>query len=146
MRGSGPLTRVRRLLPLGFVLGLAACGSSSSSGSSANAPTITNLQVGYSPSNPFTGQVVQVAFIMNVLDPNADWVGGSCRFVTGNILNLPIQASGVSADGRIGTATCILTEVFQNSTVRVDIVVIDQAGNQSNVLSGLVNLEGQGHL
>jgi hypothetical protein len=135
---------MRRLLLLGPILFLAACGSSNSSGSSGNAPTIANLRVAYSPPNPFTGQVVQVFFIMDVVDPNDDWVGGSCRFVTGNILDLPIQASGVSADGKAGTATCVLTETFQNSTVHVDMVVIDQAEHQSNVLSGMLNLEGQG--
>jgi hypothetical protein len=106
-------------------------------------PTIANLRVSYSPSNPFTGQTIQVGFIVDVVDPDGDWVLGSCRFVTGAILDLPIQTSGVPTNATSGTAACFLNEVFQNNTVRIDIVVVDQAGHQSNVLIGLVNLEGR---
>jgi hypothetical protein len=138
-----PRISIRRyLILLELAAVLSACGSGGGSGSS-NAPTISNLRVSYTPSNPFTGQTIQVGFIVDVLDPNGDWVLGSCRFVTGNILDLPIQTSGVPTNATSGTAACFLNEVFQNETVRIDLVVVDQAGNLSNVLSGLVNLEGR---
>jgi hypothetical protein len=140
-RRIGP---IRRLLPLGLVLLLAACGSNGgSTGSSSNAPTISNLRVSYSPSPPVGGFSNQVGYIVDVVDADGDWVLGVCRFVTGNILELPIQTSGLAANATSGTAMCFQNEVFTNTTVQIDMVVVDQVGHQSNVLSGLVNLEAR---
>jgi hypothetical protein len=132
---------MRCLLLLGLAGLLAACGGSGSgSGTSPNAPTITNLRVSYSPPNPVKGQATQVSFIVDVVDPNGDWVGGSCVFISGNG-DLPIQASGLPPNALTGTAICTLAEAFGNSTVRIDLAVRDRAGNLSNVLSGEVNIE-----
>jgi hypothetical protein len=38
---------------------------------------------------------------------------------------------------------CGLVQIFQNETVQIDLTVVDQAGHQSNIVSGLVNLEGR---
>ena len=142
--GSSGTGLAGRWLPVGLAILLAACGSDGGSGSSSNAPTISNLRVSYTPPNPFTGQVVQVGFIVDVVDADGDWVLGHCRFVTGNVLDLPIQTSGLATNATSGTALCPLNETFLNSTVRIDMVVVDQAGHQSNVVSGTVNLEGRG--
>ena len=95
----------------------------------------------YSPPSPALRQATQISFIVDVVDPDGDWVGGSCRFVSGNG-DLPIQPSGLPANATSGTAVCILSEAFANSTVQVDLAVVDRAGHLSNVLSGLVNVEG----
>lgn len=142
MTGSG-LTRIcarRGLLPLGLALLVAACGSGGGSGSS-NAPIISNLRVSYSPDNPISGAVIQVGFIVDVVDADGDWVLGQCRFVTGNQLELPIQAAGLPANATSGTAVCVLVETFENDEVQIDLAVEDQAGHQSNILSALVTLE-----
>jgi len=140
-RRIGP---IRRLLPFGLGLLLAACGSNGgSTGSSSNAPTISNLRVSYSPSPPVGGFSNQVGYIVDVVDADGDWVLGVCRFVTGNVLELPIQTSGLATNATSGTAMCFQNEVFTNTTVQIDMVVVDQAGHQSNVLSGLVNLEAR---
>lgn len=133
----------RWLLHLGLIFLLAACGSDGGSGPS-NAPTISNLRVSYTPPSPGPGTVTQVQFIVDVVDPDGDWVLGRCRFVTGNQVELPIQTvAGVPANAPSGTATCVLVEVFADDTVQVDLTVVDQAGHQSNVLSALVTLEGE---
>jgi hypothetical protein len=100
-----------------------------------------NLRVSYSPPNPLPGTQVQVSFIVDVVDPNGDWVLGRCQFVTGDQLPLPIQAPGVPTDARSGTATCVWVGTFEDEEDRVDLTVVDQAGNQSNVLSATVILE-----
>jgi hypothetical protein len=87
--------------------------------------------------------MTEIGFIVDVVDPDGDWVLGRCQFVTGDQLALPIQtAPGVPTSATSGTATCFLVETFSNSTVRADLTVVDQAGHQSNVLSGLVTVEG----
>jgi hypothetical protein len=82
---------------------------------------------------------------MDVVDAVGDWVLDQCRFVTGNQLDLPIQATGLSPNATSGTAVCVLSETFDNTAVQVDLVVRDQAAHQSNVLSGLVTLEARRH-
>jgi hypothetical protein len=87
----------------------------------------------------------QVQFIVDVVDPDGDWVRGLCRFVTGDQLELPVEtpAPGLPSNATSGTAVCGFVEIFQNETVEIDLTVVDQAGHQSNIVSGLVNLEGQ---
>jgi hypothetical protein len=133
---------MRCLLLLGLAGLLAACGSSGGgTGTSPNAPTITNLRVSYSPPNPVKGQATQVSFIVDVVDPDGDWVGGSCVFISGSG-DLPIQTSGLPPNALTGTAICTLAEPFGNTTIRVDLAVRDRAGNFSNTLSGELNIEG----
>jgi hypothetical protein len=98
--------------------------------------------VGYSPFPPVKGQAAQVIFFVDVADPNGDWVGGKCHFGTG--VNVPLQAPGVPANATSGTGQCVVNETISNTTVEIDLSVIDLAGNQSNVLSGTVGLEGRG--
>jgi hypothetical protein len=135
---------VRRLLPLGLIPLLVACGGGGGSTTSPNTPTITNLRVGYLPATPVKGQPVQVIFFVDVVDPNGDWVGGTCSFISGNV-NVPMQAPGLPANATSGTGQCVLNQTFSNTSVEVDLVLVDQAGNQSNVLSGLVQVEKPGH-
>ena len=144
--GPAPLGSrlLRRLLFLGLVPLVAGCGSSGGSSTSPNAPTIANLRVGYVPSSPVKGQPLQVFFFVDVVDPDGDWVGGVCRFLSGN-LDLPIEAAGLAANATSGTAQCVLSETFSNTPITVDIVVVDRAGHQSNDLAGVVNLEGPAH-
>jgi hypothetical protein len=97
--------------------------------------------VSYSPASPAVGQATQISFIVDVVDPDGDWVGGSCVFVSGSG-SLPIQDSGLPSNAPSGTAVCVLSEPFGNSTVRVDLAVVDRAGNGSNTLSGMVVIEG----
>ena len=132
---------LRRLRPLGLALLLAACGSGGGAGPSPNAPTISSLRVSYFPANPTTGTVTQISFIVDVVDPDGDWVLGRCQFVTGDQLPLPIQAPGTPTGATSGTATCTFVTAFQDEDVRVDLSVVDQAGHQSNVLSGTVALQ-----
>ena len=142
VNGFGSLRFVpERCLPLlGLACLLTACGGSGGSGTSPNAPSIANLRVSYSPPSPALGQATQISFIVDVVDPDGDWVGGSCRFTSGSG-DLPIQPSGLPANATSGTAVCILAEAFGNSTVQVDLAVVDRAGHLSNILSGLVNIE-----
>ena len=137
----GPLWGLR---PLGLALLVAACGSGGGSGSSSNGPTISNLRVSYSPGNPAPGSPTRVQFIVDVVDPDGDWVLGQCRFVTVDQLVVPVEtpAPGLPSNATSGTAVCGLVEIFQNDTVQIDLTVVDQAGHQSNIVSGLVNLEG----
>jgi hypothetical protein len=133
----------RRLLASLLLPLLAACGSGGGTGPSPNAPSISNLRISYSPDNPIAGTVTQFGFIVDVVDPDGDWVLGRCQFVTGDQLALPIQtAPGVPASATSGTATCILVATFEDESVRIDLTVVDQAGHQSNVLSALVTLAG----
>jgi hypothetical protein len=134
---------VRRLLPLGLMPLLVACNGSGSSTTAPNAPTISNLRVGYVPTTPVKGQPVQIVFLVDVVDPNGDWVGGTCSFISG-AGNVPIQAPGVPTNATSGTGQCVVAGTFTNTSVEVDLVVIDQAGKQSNVLSGLVSVERPG--
>ena len=96
----------------------------------------------YVPANPIPGVIVQIGFIVDVSDSDGDWVNGRCHFVRGDQLELPIRtAAGVPTNATSGTATCFYTAPFQNDENRVDIAVIDWAGNQSKVLSAAVTLE-----
>jgi hypothetical protein len=137
------ISLLRRLLPLGLIPLLVACGGGGST-TSSNAPTISNLRVSYSPTTPVTGQAVQLTFFVDVVDPNGDWVGGTCSFISGNV-NVPIQAPGLAANATSGTGQCIVNQIFANTSVEVDLLVLDRANNQSNVLSGLVQVEKPGH-
>jgi hypothetical protein len=137
-----PRTRWRRLWPLGAVLLAAACGSDGGSSSSANAPNISNLRVSYTPGNPSPGTLTQVTFLVDVVDADGDWTGGQCEFVTGNQLVVPVQTAGLPANATTGTALCSFVETFQNDTRLIDLRLVDRAGHQSNVVSGLANLEG----
>ena len=38
---------------------------------------------------------------------------------------------------------CQIVDVFDDETVAVDLTVVDQAGHQSNIVSGLAQLEGR---
>jgi hypothetical protein len=128
------------LLPLGLLPLLVACNGSSSSTTSSNAPAIANLRVSYVPTTPVKGQPVQITFLVDVVDPNGDWVGGTCNFTAGNV-SVPIQAPGVATNATSGTGQCVVTETFGNVTFNVDLVVVDRAGNSSNTLSGSVQVE-----
>ena len=140
--GSPRLGLERGLLLLGVTVLLAACGGSGSSTAASSAPSIANLRVSYVPSTPIVGQPAQVVFFVDVVDPNGDWVGGSCLFLAGNV-ELPIQTSGLPANATSGTAQCVLNETFTNIPLKVQMVVVDKAGNQSNTLSGTVSVEGR---
>ncbi len=136
--------RLRPLWPCALALLAAACGSDGGSGpSSGNAPSISNLRVSYTPGNPSPGVLTQVTFLVDVADPDGDWVGGQCEFVTGNQLAVPVQTSGLPATATTGTALCSFVETFQNDARRIDLRLVDRAGHPSNVLSGLANLEGR---
>jgi hypothetical protein len=124
----------------------AACGSDGGSGSSARAPTISNLRVSYTPGNPSPGVQTQVTFLVDVVDADGDWVGGQCEFVTGNELTVPVTTTGASANATTGTALCSFIETFQNDTRLIDLRLVDRAGHPSNVLEGQAQLEGRrGH-
>ena len=138
-------SRSRLLLwPLGVALLAAACGSDGGgSGSSANAPNISNLRVSYTPGNPSPGVQTQVTFLVDVADADGDWVGGQCEFVTGDQLVVPIQTQGLPANATTGTALCPFIEVFQNNARLIDLRIVDRAGHPSNVLEGQANLQGR---
>jgi hypothetical protein len=88
---------------------------------------------------------MRVQFVVDVVDADGDWVPGQCHFVTGNQLVVPVQtpAPGLPSNATSGTAVCEITDVFDDETVQVDLAVVDQAGHESNILSGLVQLEGR---
>ena len=136
--------RLRRAWPLGLVLLVAACGSDNGTGTSTspNAPNITNLRVSYTPTIAIPGTLIQVTFLVDVTDPDGDWVGGQCEFTTGDQLVVPVQTTGLPANATSGTALCAFIETFQNDTVRIDLRLADRAGHVSNVISGLATLEG----
>lgn len=141
---STRLNLVRRLLLLGLLPLLVACnGNSGSTTSSANAPTISNLRVGYVPATPVKGQSVEIVMFVDVVDPNGDWVGGTCNFTTGSG-TVAIEAPGLAANATSGTGQCVVTETFANTTVTVELAVVDRAGNQSNILTGSVQVERPG--
>ncbi len=144
-RGPAPAPAGRRLLVVGLGLFAAACGGGGGTGPSPNAPTISNLRVSYSPPVPLRGVTMQVQFVVDVVDADGDWVPGQCHFVTGNQLVVPVQtpAPGLPSNATSGTAVCEIIDVFDDETVQVDLAVVDQAGHQSNILSGLVQLEGR---
>jgi hypothetical protein len=142
--GSWKVRRSRLLLwPLGVALLAAACGSDGGSGSSANAPTISNMRVSYTPANPIFGTVTQVTFLVDVVDPDGDWVGGQCEFVTGNQLVVPAQSAGLSPNPTVGIALCTFIERFGDETRQIDLRLVDRAGHQSNVISALADIEGR---
>ncbi len=139
---AGVIGRAARPLALAFLLAACGSGGGGGAGPSPNAPTIGNLRVSYSPSNPVQGVVTQIGFTVDVVDTNGDWVNGQCRFVTGDQLELPIQtAAGVSPNATSGTATCLLVRSFDDEEIYVDLTVLDRAGNQSNLLSALMTVE-----
>jgi len=142
---SGSWTSRSRLLlwPLGLALLAAACGSDGGSGSSANAPNISNLRVTYTPGNPSPGVQTQVTFLVDVVDADGDWVGGQCDFVTGNELVVPVLTQGLPANATTGTAFCSFIETFQNEARLIDLRLIDRAGHGSNVLEGQAILQGR---
>src|SRR5262249_58625236 len=55
--------------------------------------------------------LLQVGFIVDVVDADGDGVLGHCRFVTGSVLDLPIQTSGLATNATSGTAVCPFNEV-----------------------------------
>jgi hypothetical protein len=130
---------------VGLGLVAAACGGGSGTGPSPNAPTIANLRVSYSPPVPLRGVTMTVQFIVDVVDADGDWVSGQCHFVTGDQLVVPVRtpAPGLPPNATSGTAVCQIVDVFDDETVAVDLTVVDQAGHQSNILSGLAQLEGR---
>jgi len=136
--GSSGTGLSRRWLLPGLALVLAACGGSGGTGSSANAPLIGNLRVSYSPP-PALGAVTQVSFIFDVSDADGDWVLGRCTFITG-VLEPPIQTGGLPTNATSGTGTCVVSETFTNTERLIELVIEDQAGHQSNVVSALVIL------
>ena len=144
-RGPAPAPAGRRRLVVGLGLFAAACGGGGGTGPSPNAPTISNLRVSYSPPVPLRGVTMRVQFVVDVVDADGDWVPGQCHFVTGNQLVVPVQtpAPGLPSNATSGTAVCEIIDVFDDETVQVDLAVVDQAGHQSNILSGLVQLEGR---
>ena len=129
---------------LGVALLATACGSSGSGTGTSGAPAIDNLRVAYSPGAPIIGALVEVGLLVDVVDADGDWVGGQCRFVTGNQLEVPVQTSGLPANATSGTGICAFIETFANDQVRVDLVLVDRAGHESNILSGEVVLQGRG--
>ena len=136
---------MRWLLLLGLALLAAACGGGGGSAASPNAPTISNLRVSYAPGIPTLGAPTQVQFIVDVVDPDGDWVLGLCRFVTGNQVEVPVEtpAPGLPSNATSGVAVCVQVVIFLNEPLVIYLTVVDQAGHQSNVVSGLVNLEGR---
>jgi hypothetical protein len=128
---------------LGLAFLAAACGSDGGSGSSTNAPIISNMRVSYTPGNPSPGVQTQVTFLVDVADADGDWVGGQCEFVTGDQLVVPIQTTGLPANATTGTALCPFIEVFQNNARLIDLRIVDRAGHPSNVLEGQANLQGR---
>jgi hypothetical protein len=90
-----------------------------------------------------TGQPVQIVFVVDVADANGDWVGGTCAFGSGTVE--PIQAPGVAANATNGTGQCATAGTFTNTTVQIDLAVIDRAGNVSNTLSGTASIERPAH-
>jgi hypothetical protein len=111
---------------------------------SSNTPTISNLRVTYSTPAPTARAVVEVGLLVDVVDADGDWVGGQCRFVTGNQLEVPVQTSGLPANATSGTAVCAFIETLTNDQVRIDLVLVDRAGRESNIVSGVVVLQGRG--
>lgn len=136
--------RWRAGLVLGSVLLAAACGSSGGGAGTSGAPAIDNLRVAYSPAAPTPGALVEVGLLVDVVDADGDWVGGQCRFVTGNQLEVPVQTSGLPANATSGTAVCAFIETFTNDQVRIDLALVDRAGHESNIVSGVVVLQGRG--
>ena len=96
----------------------------------------------YASATPIPGTLIQVTFLVDVTDPDGDWVGGQCEFTTGDQLVVPVQTAGLPANATSGTALCSFIETFQNDTVRIDLRLADRAGHVSNVISGLATLEG----
>jgi hypothetical protein len=140
---------MRRLfsLTLTLTLGLlaTACGSDGGPALSPNATDHFQPARVLRAREPVGRAPTRVQFIVDVVDPDGDWVLGLRRFGTGNQLEVPVEtpAPGLPSNARIGTALCGLVEIFQNETVQIDLTVVDQAGHQSNIVSGLVNLEGR---
>jgi hypothetical protein len=146
LRRNARTTRWLRLLwPIGLAVLAAGCDDDDGSGpsSSPNAPIISNLRVSYNPGNPTVGTLTQVTFLVDVADPDGDWVDGQCAFVTGNQLVVPVQPAGGRARTQTGTALCSFVVTFLNDTRQIDLRLVDGAGHASNVLSGLANLEGR---
>ncbi len=137
-------SRRRAWVLLGVALLATACGSSGGGAGSSGAPVIDNLRVTYSPAAPIVGALVQVGLLVDVVDADGDWVGGLCRFVTGNQLEVPVSTSGLPANATSGTAICAFVETFTNDQVRIDLVLVDRTGHESNVVSGEVVLQGRG--
>ena len=96
----------------------------------------------YASATPIPGTLIQVTFLVDVTDPDGDWVRGQCEFTTGDQLVVPVQTAGLPANATSGTALCSFIETFQNDTVRIDLRLADRAGHVSNVISGLATLEG----
>ena len=110
---------------------------------SPNAPTISNLRVSFAPDNPVLGAPTRVQFIVDVVDPDGDWVLGLCRFVTGDQVEVSVEtpAPGLPSNATSGVAVCAQVVIFLNQPYVIYLTVVDQAGHQSNIVSGLVNLE-----
>jgi hypothetical protein len=136
---------MRWLLLPGLALLAAACGSGGGSPVSPNTPTIANLRVSYVSGIPTLGAPTEVQFIVDVVDPDGDWVLGRCRFVTGDQVEVPVEtpAPGLPSNATSGVAVCTQVVIFLNQPFVIYLSVVDQAGHQSNVVSGLVNLEGR---
>ena len=141
-RGFATARAVRRLFPLSFALIAAACGGGSGTSMSANAPTIANLRVSYSPL-PIVGHPTKVTFLVDVTDADGDWVLGQCQFVTGDQVVVPVETSGLPVNATSGTALCSFIEIFLDELVAINLAIEDQAGHRSNVLSALADLEGR---
>ena len=144
-RGPAPDPAGRRLLVVGLGLFAAACGGGGRHGAVTERADHLQPPGSYSPPVPLRGVTMQVQFIVDVVDADGDWVPGQCQFVTGNQLAVPVEtpAPGLPSNATSGTAVCEIIDVFDDETVQVDLAVVDQAGHQSNIVSGLVQLEGR---
>lgn len=127
---------LRRLAVLLSVAGASfGCGGSSSgsSGSSADAPTISNLTIS-------KGADLSLSFRMDVADPDGDTVGGTCNITAPGFVNASatiVANPGVAPNATSGPLTCTLFVApgFTGTPISGTISVTDARGKTSNQLS-----------
>lgn len=138
---------MRRLLVLGFVALLTACGHDSSGPS--RTPTITSLEV-TSPTGLTPGRPVAVRYRIGFHDPDGDFVpGGLCRFRntrTGQELDIELNtlSPGFPINLQDGFVSCILTDThYQERVIPIELRIVDRAGHVSHPVESTLIIEAR---
>ena len=116
------------------------------SGPSANAPVVTDFQIGaLSPEKSFTQ--VAYAITATVTDPNNDLIGGWAevkRPATGELVSAPITADTFIGPNKLGLV--LVTNPAPAGRYDLVFAVIDAAGNRSNEIAFFIVIQPEAPL
>lgn len=125
---------------------IASCnggGGGGSTGPSADAPVISDLQV--VPRSPEQiNTAIEYSVRVNTVDPQGDVFNGTCELTSSlGTVSIPISAltPGTDPDAIEGSVTCFFSvTAFAPIQLTVTMTVIDRAGHRSNSLTFVLGI------